>query len=165
MLFFKKKQKPEKEPAPVKEMRTLEEFKVHGMSYKNDANTDIQKLLKEFAKDEYADDKLTASEIREELEYEDKVYLYPMMDINVKLEPTEFEGKPAVKVLGETSPLVYEHIGWIPKRDAARVIEIMNARDYKVTAELVGGPFKYRDDDDKIKSDSTEYGCRIYLTF
>lgn len=143
----------------------LEEYKAHGISYDNEDGHNIQKLLSAFVKSEYEDDKLTASEVKEELEYDDRVYLYPTMDINVILEPTEFDGEPAVKVMGEVSPTVYQHIGWIPKRDAAHVIEILNNYDYNVSAELVGGPYKYRDDDDKIRSDSTEFGCRIYLTY
>lgn len=143
----------------------FEEYKVHGISYDNEDGHSIQKLLSDFVKEEYADDKLTSAEIKEELEYDDRVYVYPSMDISVTLEPTEFDGALAVKVMGETSPLVYEHIGWIPKREAAHVTEIINTRDYEVTAELVGGPYKYRDDDDKIRSDSTEFGCRVYLTY
>ena len=152
-----------KKNAPTRS--NFEEYKVHGISYDNENGHSIQKLLSEFVKTEYADDKLTSSEIKEELEYDDKVYLYPTMDINIQLVPTEFDGEPAVKVLGETSPLVYEHIGWIPKRNASQVVEIINNYDYNVTGELVGGPYKYRDKDDKICTDSTEYGCRVYVTY
>lgn len=153
----------QKNPTPTRS--NFEEYKAHGISYDNEDGHSIQKLLSAYVKDEYGDDKLTAAEVKEELEYEDKVYLYPSMDINVKLEPTTFDGEPAVKIYGETSPFVYDHIGWIPKRDAAHVTEILNNYDYKVTAELVGGPYKYLDDDDKIKSGSTEFGCRVYLTY
>jgi len=143
----------------------FEEYKVHGISYDNEDGHSIQKILSTFVKEEYEEDKLSSAEIKEELEYDDRVYVYPTMDINVVLEPTEFDGEPAVKIMGETSPLVYAHIGWIPKRDAAHVIDIINNYDYAVTAELVGGPYKYRDDDDKIRSGSTEFGCRVYLTY
>ena len=143
----------------------LEEYKVHGISYDNEDGHSIQKILSVFVKEEYEDDKLSSAEIKEELEYDDRVYVYPTMDISVVLEPTEFDGEPAVKVMGETSPLVYNHIGWIPKRKAPHVIDIIENNDYEVTAELVGGPYKYIDDDDKIRSDSTEFGCRIYLAY
>lgn len=145
--------------------KNLEEYKAHGISYENEDGHSIQKILSAYVKDEYEDDKLSNAEIKEELEYEDKVYVYPSMDIRVILEPTEFDGEPAVKIMGETSPLTYTHIGWIPKRDAAHVIEIMNNHDYEVTAELVGGPYKYRDEDDKIRVASTEFGCRVYLAY
>lgn len=150
-------------PADVKP--NFEEYKVHGISYDNEDGHSIQKLLAAFVKDEYEDDKLSSAEIKEELEYEDRVYVYPTLDISVILEPTEYGGEPAVKVMGETSPLVYSHIGWIPKRDAAHVTEIINNNDYEVTAELVGGPYKYRDDDGRICSDSAEFGCRVYLAY
>lgn len=150
-------------PSDVK--KNSEEYKVHGISYDNEDGHSIQKLLAAFVKNEYENDKLSSAEIKEELEYEDRVYVYPTLDISVILEPTEYDGQPAVKVMGETSPLVYSHIGWIPKRDAAHVTEIINNNDYEVTAELVGGPYKYRDSDDKICSDSTEFGCRIYLMY
>lgn len=143
----------------------LVEYIVHGISYDNEDGHSIQKLLSGFVKEEYEDDKLTNAEVKEELEYDDKVYLYPTMDISIKLEPTEFDGEPAVKVYGETSPLVFEHIGWIPKRKAAEVINIITNNDYEVTGELLGGPYKYLDDDNKIKSDSTEFGCRVTLAY
>lgn len=151
--------------SPAEIRSNFEEYKVHGISYDNEDGHSIQKLLGAFVKDEYKDDKLSSAEIKEELEYEDRVYVYPTLDISVILEPTEYDGEPAVKVMGETSPLVFNHIGWIPKRDAAHVTEIINNNDYEVTAELVGGPYKYLDDDGKICSDSTEFGCRVFLTY
>ena len=143
----------------------FEEYNIRGISFDNDEGHNIQKLLEEFVEEEYSDDKLSSAEIKEELEYEDRVYVYPTMDINVRLEPTTFDHEPAVKVLGEISPLVFEHIGWIPKRKAAHVIEIINNNDCQITAELVGGPYKYRDENDKVCSDSTEFGCRVYLMY
>lgn len=152
-------------PAPVVTRKNFEEFKVHGISYDNEDGNSVQKILSKFVKEEYGDDMLTTSEVKEELEYDDKAYLYPTMDIRIELEPTAFDGEPAVKVYGETSPLAYEHIGWIPKRQATQVIDIINNYDYSVTGELIGGPYKYRDDDDKIRSDSTEFGCRVYISY
>lgn len=143
----------------------FKEYKVHGISYDNDEGRSIQKLLSKYVKEEFDDDKLSNAEIKEELEYDDRVYVYPTMDINVTLEPTTFDGEPAVKVMGEVSPLIYEHIGWIPKREAAQVIEIISNNECDITAELIGGPYKYRDEDDKIRSDSTEFGCRVYVAY
>ena len=142
-----------------------ETYKIHGMSYDNDEGLNIQKLLSEFVKEEFRDDKLTASDVKEELEYEDRVYLYPTMDVDLLLEPTVFDGAPAVKVKLETDFSVYEHIGWIPKRDAPHVTEILRDKDCKVSGELIGGPFKYLNSDDKICSDSTEFGGRVYISY
>jgi len=143
----------------------LNEYKIHGISYENEDGHDIQKLLSKFVKDQFEDDKLSASEIKEELQYEDKVYIYPTMDIDVDLIPTTFDGEPAVKVMAETSPYVYEHIGWIPKRQAAEVVDLLNNYQCEMTGELIGGPYKYLDEDDKVASDSTEYGGRVYLSY
>jgi len=144
---------------------TLEEFKIHGISHENENGVSIQKILSDFVQEEFEDDKLTNAEVKEELEYEDHVYLYPTMDAPFSLEVTTFDGAPAIKVYLEISYGTYEHIGWIPKRSVDHVLDIINNHDYEVTGELIGGPFKYRDEDDKIRTDRTEYGGRVYISY
>lgn len=143
----------------------MAEYKIHGISYENEDGHDIQKLLLKYVKEEFEDDKLSAAEIKEELQYEEKVYVYPTMDINIDLIPTTFDGEPAVKVMAEISPCVYEQIGWIPKRQAAEVVGLLNNYNCEISGELIGGPYKYLDDDDRIASDSTQFGGRVYVSY
>lgn len=142
-----------------------EDYRVHGVSFENEDGQNIQQILSEYVEEECDDFKLSASEIKEQLEYEDQVYVYQYAEIEIQLDPTMFDGEPAVKVYGEIEPEVFEHIGWIPKRKAQHVIDILNTTGHVVSGEIVGGPFKYIDDDGKICSDRHEFGCRVYLSY
>ena len=144
---------------------TLATYKIVGTSYENDHGDDIQEILSEYVKKWFSDEKLTAAEIREELEYDDRVYIYPTMDISVDLIPTTFDGEPAVKVMLEPEKDEYVHIGWIPKRNAAEVINLIENYDCGFSGELIGGPYKYEDEDGELASDVDGYGGKVYISY
>lgn len=143
----------------------IEDFKIHGTSYDNEDGTSIQQILSEYAVEEYGDDKLTSAEVKEELQYEDRVYLYPTMDGAFSLEATTFDGAPAIKVYLETTPGAYDHIGWIPKHNVDHVLDLITTHEYELTGEILGGPYKYLDEDGKVASDSTDFGGRLYIAY
>lgn len=144
---------------------TLSTYKIVGTSYENDQGKDIQKILSKYVKKWFSDEKLSAADVREELEYDDRVYVYPTMDITVDLIPTTFDGEPAVKVMIEDDPNEYIHIGWIPKQNAAEVSNLIENYDCSFSGELLGGPYKYEDEDGKIKSDIDGYGGKVYISY
>ena len=144
---------------------SLSTYKIVGTSYENDHGDDIQEILSKYVKKWFSDEKLSAADIREELEYDDRVYVYPTMDITVDLIPTTFDGEPAVKVMLEDDPNEYIHIGWIPKRNAAEVINLIENYDCGFSGELIGGPYKYEDEDGKLASDVDGYGGKVYISY
>lgn len=94
---------------------------------------------------------------------------------NIRLEPTEFEGKDAIEIY--TEHLVDEEqimVGYVPKKQVQEVLSLMeqfNTGDYKlkVDALLVGGKCKvieYDEEKDKdyIVSDEREFGIKIELS-
>lgn len=94
---------------------------------------------------------------------------------NIRLEPTEFEGKDAIEIYIEH--LVDEEqimVGYVPKKQVQEVlslIEQFNTDEYKLKTDalLVGGKCKVIEydeekDEDYIVSDEREFGIKIELS-
>ena len=88
-----------------------------------------------------------------------------------KLEITEYNNEPAIKVYISDYKDVYYHIGYVPKVEINKVLEILNSNPKEIYSEFSGGKFKeiYFDDEtlkDKIRvNDSLSYGVKVTIKY
>ena len=143
-----------------------ESYPAVGFSFDNDQGVSIQKMLSKFVKEENDGleqyEGLSNKEIKNEW-FDDKIYQFPPTECDVELEPSAFDGEPAIKVLLTDMDSV--HIGWIPADDVGHVLNVIKAGDYTVSGEIVGGRYKYSDGGDDVVVDQTEYRATVYLIY
>lgn len=88
-----------------------------------------------------------------------------------KLEITEYNNEPAIKVYISDYKDVYYHIGYVPKVEINKVLEILNSNPKEIYSEFSGGKFKeiYFDDEvlkDKVRvNDSLSYGIKVTIKY
>lgn len=88
-----------------------------------------------------------------------------------KLEITEYNNEPAIKVYISDYKDVYYHIGYVPKVEINKVLEILNNNPKEIYSEFTGGKFKeiYFDDEalkDKVRvNDSLSYGVKVTIKY
>ena len=149
-------------------------FNVAGITFDGKQEV-IKKMVKEAISEGIIEayDGMTNREI---LDYGYDVYEAEDVKLkNIRLEPTEFEGKDAIEIYIEH--LVDEEqimVGYVPKKQVQEVLSLMeqfNTGDYKlkVDALLVGGKCKvieYDEEKDKdyIVSDEREFGIKVELS-
>lgn len=142
-------------------------FNVVGISKKNDRSEDIQKLIKEFVKDEleYGGlDKYEGMTNKEILEYEEDVYevdIYGFDEISLEPEPENPYDSNAIKVIHDE----IGHIGYVP-RDSTDRVKTALQNDYDLEWKLVGGKMKYVDQDEyKVRTKTLNYGIVINIYY
>lgn len=161
----------------------IKEYKLAGVTYKNEDNKDIQKEIKKILR-EYINEGIidkedmflgyTNSDIKD---MAIEVSQYEDITFNAKLKEDIFENKPCVKVYIERADgQTYTHIGYIPKRynQIQEVIDILNNyNNIKLNLYIVGGKIKecqidYDDDyNEKFYVETTEldYGFRLFIEY
>lgn len=145
-------------------------FNVAGISKKNDKGNDIQKLIKDFVKqqiemDDYPYEGMTNKEILEsrlDEVYEANISGYS--EISFEPEPDNPYDSNAIKGIHEE----IGHVGYIP-RDMTRKVFNAISNDYEIEWRLVGGKYKYVDIDEygeeKIRTKTLNYGIIIDLYY
>ncbi len=149
--------------------KTTIDFNVAGVTKTNDAGQNIQRLLSKLAKQELesveAYQGLTNKEIREDY-YGERVYEVSDVsgydDVYFTLEPTNPYDPNAIKVFHKQ----LGHIGYVPRETNVKVGRLIDGAEYGVFWELVGGKFKYVDEeDDKVRVETHNYGIKIEITY
>jgi len=145
-------------------------FKVAGVTKRNDEGDNIQYLISEYVKEqlEFIDayDGLKNREILEEY-YDDRVYEISDLflnknEIRLVFEPDNPYDPNAIKIISE----FMGHIGYVPKDDNIKVSEIIKNKNYNITAQIIGGKYKYVDqDEDKINIENDNYGVEVEISY
>ena len=147
-------------------------FNVSGVSMENDKNKDIQSIIKRIVadikenldKDDLYEGKSNA-EIKDELEFDSDSKIFELDfetidDIRLILEPSNPYDPNAIKVVSDE----YGHLGYVPKGMTKKVRSRIEQPDFEVTCTIVGGKYKYYDDDEeKVLTDSLTYGLEIEI--
>lgn len=101
---------------------------------------------------------MTAKDIKEDCSYEDPVFKYDPAEFEPVIEETTFEGSPALRVF-----LGGDQIGWIAADKVETVRSLLSGELIDITGEVVGGPYKFLDYEDKVRSKSAQFGATITL--
>lgn len=162
MLFGKKKKTPEPAPAPVR-------YETYDFIVKSE-NDKTDKALVKYQKfwtdpeDKYEGMKL--KEFKAEGDPGDKVYEYPPLDVEVRLEAVVSEdGTTDIKayILDGDGEI---YVGTAAKTKAKKILRILQDQDPNVTGELYGGRYWKMEDsgyvDDRWDEDLT---VRVYLKY
>lgn len=140
-------------------------FNVAGISKKNDQGENIQKLIRDFVKDEIefgGEDAYEGMTNKEILEYGEPVFevdLGDYGDIELIPEPDNPYDSNAIKVIHND----IGHIGYVPKEITTKLQPLLD-KNYEVEWKLVGGKRKYVDEnEDKVRTETLHYGMVIDL--
>lgn len=154
------------------------DFKVKGVTFKNEDGKDIQKeikrILKEYKSNNYFDalyGGYTNSEIKEMdlnvSEYEGEIF-------SVKLVRDKYNNEECLKVYFKTYNDEYVHVGYAPKNKLEEISEWLNKKDLKVDAklEVVGGKYKHTEfyeedyeEKERVVIEELTYGLEVALVF
>ena len=153
------------------------EFKVKGITFENENEKDIQKLIRKELKEQFELGLIgekwegyTNSEIKEmDLE----VWEYSDVEFYVKVKEDVFEGKKCVKVYIENNNGDYIHVGYIPKKQLKEYEEKnKNAIEVKGIGKLTGGKLRKcewieEDYEEKavVETVDLDYGITVNLDF
>lgn len=124
-------------------------YHVHGMNYKNETGEEILKLIRRIS-DYYRDEddpfrmwRKKDYDYFQESEIDEFSHLGQLAG---DLKVTDFDGEPAVKVyLFDEEADKDQHIGWIPKDQAADVADMLRKHKCQVDIEIDGGKRKIYD--------------------
>lgn len=154
------------------------DFKVKGVTFKNEDGKDIQKeikrVLKEYKSNDYFDTLYggyTNSEIKEMdlnvSEYEGEIF-------PVRLVGDEYNNEECLKVYFKTYNDEYVHVGYAPKDKLEEISEWLNKKELKVDGklEVVGGKYKHTEfyeedyeEKERVVVEELTYGLEITLAF
>lgn len=167
---------------PIKTFQT-KEYKLAGVTYKNEDGKDIQKEIKKILREYVSDEIITKDEMyggysnSEIKDMDISVSQYEDISFDAKLKEDIFEDSPCVKVYIKRSDYTtFTHIGYIPKKykQIQEVLDIIhNYENIKLTLYVVGGKIKESkvETDDEYKErfyvDTIEldYGFRLYIEY
>ena len=164
MLFGKKKKtEPVPAPAPV-QSKEIYEFIAKSRDEKIDkALIKYQKFWTD-PEDKY--DGMTLKEFKADGDPGDKIYEYPLLDVDVKLEA--FLGED-----GSTEIRVYIldgdgeiFVGTAAKTKAKKILRILQEKSPAITGELYGGKYWKMEDSGYVNNDWSEtLTVRVYLAY
>ncbi|MDO5715732.1 MAG: HIRAN domain-containing protein [Tissierellia bacterium] len=149
----------EKPIKPVKKpIKTIETY-VAGVQHENDQGKFIQKIIKDYVKENYDYSNFEDYTNKEILEDAEDVWEYDLEEVDsVKLvpEPTNPYDPNAIKIIHEDMG----HIGYVPAKMTSKVCKVPD-KEATYTLELKGGRHKYWDIDEygeeKVKSETRPY--------
>ena len=165
MMFFKKKKKePEPAPAPTPVVASESyDFIVKSESEKNDKA--IVKYQKFWTDSEDKYDGMKLMDFKREGDPGDKVYEYPPLDVDVKLEAVIGEdGSTAIKayILDGSDGEIY--VGTAAKTKAKKILRLLQKNQPKISGELYGGKYWKMEDSGYVNADWSEpLTVRVYL--
>lgn len=143
-------------------------FKVAGVTF-DQGDGDPQKILKKYQAEncdrDYQYDGMTNKDIKEDLNYDDKVYQFEPVEFSPLLERMKFEGKDAIRVSMDTeSDAGVLVIGWIPADKVETVNALLDGSVYDITGAVTGGKYKYLSyPDDKVETETDNFGATITI--
>lgn len=169
MFLFKKKEKnvapvapPEPEPVPQRE---LYDFIVKSENDKSDKA--ISKYQKFWTDPEDKYDGMKLMEFKKEGCPGDKVYEYPPLEVDVKLEAFIGEdGTTEIRayILDDSDEGIY--VGTAAKTKAKKILRILQGNEPKISGELYGGNYWKIEDSGYVNNDWSEpLTVRVYLTY
>lgn len=161
----------------------FKEYKIAGVTFKNENNKDIQKeikkILREYIKEDYIDKDdmflgYSNSDIKEMTI--DSVSQYEDIEFDVKLKEDVFEDRPCIKVYMKRVDNSYTHVGYIQKRynQINEVLDIINNYEIQeMKLNVVGGKIKkceIETDDEYnehfyVDTIQLDYGLRLFITY
>ena len=164
-MLFKKKKNVAPVPAPIVEpKKTVYDFIIKSQ----DSNTDkaLIKYQKFWIDKEEKYDGMTLKEFKEDGDPGDKVYEYPPLDVDVKLEAfigedgsTEIRGY----ILDGTGEI---YVGTAAKTKAKKILRILQDESPSITGELYGGKYWKIEDSGYVNDAwSDELTVRVYLAY
>ena len=153
-------------------------FKVKGVTFKNEDGKDIQKeiikILKEYKKNEYFDSLYGGYTNKEIKEMDLNVSEYEGYQFPAKLVGDEYDGEECLKIYFKTYEDEYIHVGYAPKETLKEIGEWINKTGLKVDGklEVTGGKYKhvelYEEDyeeKEQIVTEELTYGLELTLMF
>lgn len=162
-MLFKKKTEPA--PAPVVELkRTVYDFIVKSQDEKTDKI--LVKYQKFWTEPEDKYDGMTLKEFKADGDPGEKVYEYPPLDVDVKLEAfigddgsTEIRGY----ILDGSDEIL---VGTAAQTKAKKILRILQEEQPKITGELYGGKYWKMESSGYVNNDwADELTVRVYLTY
>lgn len=166
MFLFGKKKKEEPAPAPEPATKkTVYDFIVKSQDEKT--NNAIVKYQKYWTDDEDKYNGMRLMEFKKEGDPGDKVYEYPPLDVDVKLEA--FLGEDGTTeisayILDGADSEIY--VGKAAKTKAKKILRILQNENPKITGELYGGKYWKMEDSGYVNNDwSEDLTVRVYLTY
>lgn len=155
----------QKVSTPKKVHKTIE-YKVVGTTYKNEDGDSIQDILQHIPADLIDHEELYNGETNADIkEYGERVSIYEGNELAGKIEETEFEKEPAIKVYLKDVNNKFRGIGWISKPQVEEVKAIFQNHDCTAGIMIVGGKYKYLNDDEKVETDESTYGARLIVHY
>ena len=163
MLFKKKKSEPAPTPV-VEQKKTVYDFIIKSHDEKTDK--DLVKYQKFWTDKEDKYDGMTLKEFKEDGDPGDKVYEYPPLDVDVKLEAfigddgtTEIRGY----ILDGNGEI---YVGTAAQTKAKKILRILQDESPSITGELYGGKYWKMEDSGYVNNDwSDELTVRVYLKY
>lgn len=163
-MLFKKKKK-ESAPVPVPEpVRTeIYDFIVKSADEKSDKAIIKYQEFWTDSDDKY--DGMTLMEFKADGDPGDKVYEYPPLDVDVKLEAFLGEdGSTEIRayILDGADDEIY--VGTAAKTKAKKILRILQENEPKISGELYGGRYWKIEDSGYVNNDwSEDLTVRVYL--
>lgn len=164
-MLFKKKNKSEPIPAPAPTpTKTIYDFIAKSHDDKSDKALAKYQRFWTDSDDKY--DGMTLKEFKADGLPGDKVYEYPPLDVDVKLEAFLGEdGSTDIRVYlldGESDIFV----GTAAKTKAKKILRILQEEDPSISGELYGGKYWKMEDSGYVNNDwSDELTVRVYLKY
>lgn len=167
MALFKKKEKnltPAPAPAPIIE-KTTYDFIVKCDNEKSEKA--LIKYQKFWTDDEDRYNGMTLKEFKADGDPGDKVYQYPPLDVDVKLDA--FLGEDgsvtitAYVLSGSDNEI---RVGTAAQTKTKKILRILQENEPKITGELYGGKYWKMEDSGYVNADwSEELTVRVFLTY
>lgn len=152
------------QPGPEKPLQKHFYFNVAGITKKNDKGQDIQRLIRQYVRNELeltgdAYYGMTNKEIYES--GEDRVFeadISGSYEITFEPEPDNPYDPKAIKVIHSE----IGHIGYVPREFTDQVHSVLKNKEYRIEWKLTGGKYKYVDyEEDRVKTGTLNYGITI----
>ena len=165
MALFKRKPKPEPVPAPAPAVApTMYDFIIKSADEKTDKA--LNKYQKFWTDSEDRYNGMRLMEFKAEGVPGEKVYEYPPLDVDVKLEAFIAEDG-ATEIRGYILDGDGEiYVGTAAKTKAKKILRILQDNEPKITGELYGGKYWKMEDSGYVNNDwSEDLTVRVYLEY
>lgn len=134
----------------------------------NDKTTKaIEKYQKFWTDKEDQYNGMKLKEFKEDGDPGDKVYQYPPLDVDLKLEAFLGEdGSTEIRAYIENGLNEEIYVGTAAKTKAKKILKILQENNPKITGELYGGKYWKMEDSGYVNNDwSEDLTVRVYLTY
>lgn len=153
-------------------------FKVKGVTFKNEEGNDIQKeiksILKEYKDNEYFTEFYGGYTNKEIKEMDLNVNQYEGYTFPAKLVGDEYNEEDCIKIYLKTYNGSYIHVGYAPKEDIEELTEWFTKENINIDGniEITGGRYKYcelykeyYEEKERVVVKELTYGLEVNLVF